>query len=123
MGKAFRWKVKPSSAIGQPLRRKSSSIRRGLSTIAATHAARAEAEMKANAPWHDRTAFARSSLYGRREETTIYLGTANAEYGLYLELGTSRMAPRPIIIPTLGTMAQAYFEDAVQYINRVLFNG
>lgn len=76
--------------------------------------------MKSGAPWNDRTAHARNALYGRSEGFNIILGTTNAEYGIFLELGTVKMAARPIIVPTFESTARAYFEDAVRLIGSIL---
>lgn len=76
--------------------------------------------MKANASWNDITGFARNSLYARAENTTIYLGTVNAEYGVFLELGTVHMAPRPVIEPQLNITAERYFRDAIMLIKGIL---
>lgn len=76
--------------------------------------------MKANASWNDITGYARGALYGRAEDTTIYLGTTNAEYGIFLELGTIHMAARPIIGPAVPVVADAYFRDAFVLIRGIL---
>lgn len=79
--------------------------------------------MKSGAPWTDQTGYARGALYARAEGTDIHIGTSNEEYGMFLELGTSKMAPRPIIIPTLDTVAQAYIEDAYKLTSTIMFGG
>ena len=66
-------------------------------------ASRAEAHMKDNAPWNDRTGNARSGLSTAVERNghtiTMYLyGTM--DYQPYLELGTRYMGKYPIIVPT-----------------------
>ncbi len=102
------------------LSRRVASIPPALSTLAASHAARAEATMKEGAAWNDQTGHARGSLYGRSEMFMIILGTTNSEYGAFLELGTVKMAARPIIEPTLQTTAREYFEDAATLIRGIL---
>lgn len=116
----FRWVVRPSVAIGQPLMARVAAIEPALRGLASTHAARAEGYMKAGAPWNDITGYARGSLYGRAEGIDIHIGTTNSEYGLFLELGTVHMAARPIIQPTLSIVGPAYFRDAVVLIRGIL---
>jgi len=117
----FRWSQSPSAAIGVPLMQRVATLPPLLMALAGTHAARGEAVMKSGAPWNDQTGYARGALYGRAEGTNIHLGTANSEYGLYLELGTSKMAARPIIVPSLEVVAAAYYRDVVIVIKGVLF--
>lgn len=106
-----------------PLQARAEALKPALNALAKSHAARAEAAMKAGAPWTDRTAYARGALFARAEETNIILGTSNTEYGLFLEFGTSRMAPRPIIVPTLEEVSRAYIEDAYRLTSVVMFGG
>lgn len=106
--------------MGARLAGKMAGAQAGVRTLASTHAARGEATMKSGAKWVDQTGFARASLYGRAEGTTIYLGTTNEDYGLFLELGTIHMAARPIIEPTVNEVAQAYFRDASALIGAML---
>ncbi len=76
----------------------------GLHALADLFAARLGAYAKANAPWNDDTGEARAKLRGitLKAATSVVIQLASgAAHGIYLELGTSRMAPRPIIRPTL----------------------
>lgn len=120
MASGVRWRSTPSRAIGFPLAQRVGRIVVALPILAATHAARAEDYMKTNASWNDITGYARGSLYGRAEGTTIYLGTTNSEYGLFLELGTVKMAARPIIGPAVPITAEAYFRDVTVLIQGML---
>lgn len=119
-GGDFNWSISPVRAIAQPLAQRVAKIGVALPLLAATHAARGQAYMMVNASWNDVTGYARGALYGRAEGTTIYLGTGNDEYGLFLELGTIHMAPRPIIGPAVPIVAEAYFRDAVTLMRGIL---
>lgn len=96
-------------------------MKAGTVALAASHAARGERAMKANAPWSDRTSNARQGLFGESEETAdgavIVLG-GTVEYQPYLELGTSRMAPRPIILPTAQVTQREVSEDMIKLAQR-----
>lgn len=119
----FRWDVDPSSLFGRELQRRAATLKPLIAMLAQTHAARAEGNMKQNAGWNDRTAFARSSLFGRAEGMTIYLGTTNDEYGHFLEFGTSRMPAFPTIGPQLQQTSVEYFEDAARLAGATLLGG
>lgn len=108
----FRWVSTPTQAIAAPLQARVTAYIAALRALAMASAARAESIMKSGAPWNDITAFARGSLYGRAQGTNIEIGTTNFEYGLFLELGTVNMAPRPIIVPTFNRTADQYYRDA-----------
>lgn len=118
-GSQFTWTKRPS-AMGRELAKRVAAVPLAIGTLAQVEAARSEGEMKLNAPWTDQTGFARNALYARAENMTIYLGTANAEYGIFLELGTINMAPRPVIEPQLNITAERYFRDAVVLIKGLL---
>lgn len=75
--------------------------------------------MKANASWTDRTSNARQGLFGEAEGTTITLG-GTEDYQGFLEKGTSKMAPYPIIMPTAETTAAEYFADALKFTKGIL---
>lgn len=116
----FVWAPSPTAAIGRPLMARVAAIPPIVMALAQTHAARAEGAMKAGAPWQDQTGYARGALYGRAEGTDIHIGTSNDEYGLYLELGTSKMAARPIIVPIFEETASAYFRDVILAVRGAL---
>ena len=115
--------IRPPSAIAATLAQRTAAMEGALQANAASHASRGESAMKGGAPWNDQTGYARASLFGRNEGTDVVLGTSNGEYGPYLELGTSKMAPRPIIVPTAQQAAPAYFKDAADIVRRLLGGG
>lgn len=83
--------------------------------VAASEALRAEAHMKDNARWMDRTGNARQGLFGASERTAtgaiMALG-GTMDYQPWLELGTRRMAPRSIITPTWRLWSRILPEQA-----------
>ncbi len=115
---AIHWSPDPST-IGRELVRRVAAIEPACKDLAASHASRGESAMKAGPPWGDRTGNARQGLFGEAEGTTITLG-GTMEYQPYLELGTSRMTPRPIIMPTAETTASEYFADAAKVVRGIL---
>lgn len=119
---SFRWDRQPST-FGDILQQRVSVMNQALEMLAMSHAARGESSMKANAGWNDRTAFARASLFGRADGLTIYLGTSNDEYGIFLELGTSKMSAFPTIGPQLRQTSAEYFADAVTLTGAILIGG
>lgn len=122
MAKKIRWDKPPSHMI-QKVQQRSRGLQPALEVLAATYAAKGQATMQERAGWTDRTAYARSSLFGRSEGLAIYLGTTNDEYGHFLELGTSRMPAFPTISPTLVEIQYEYFRDATALAGRILFGG
>jgi hypothetical protein len=76
----------------------------GLAALADLFTAKLQAYAAANAPWMDRTGNARQGLRAFSEKAatavTIYL-VHSVFYGIFLELGTRKMGPRPIVLPTL----------------------
>ena len=115
---AVRWNTSPSR-IGREILRRSNLVRAALGELGESHAARAEAAMKAQAPWNDQTGNARQGLFGQVEVTgdsiTITLGHT-VIYGVFLELGTSRMVPRPVIVPVASQTAEQFIADAVKVV-------
>ena len=116
----FEWRTTPTGAIAAPLASRVAKYITAVRALAMVSAARAESIMKSGAPWNDITGFARGALYGRAQGTTIEIGTTNFEYGLFLELGTVNMAPRPIISPTVNRTADQYYRDAFTLARGIL---
>lgn len=116
-GKVY-WTITPSGSIAKRLAVIPDRAVPAIKDLAKVEAARGEAGMKQRAGWTDRTAHARNSLFGRAEETTIYLGTTNLEYGMYLEQGTRHMRAFPTIQPQANETAKVYFEGAAQLVKR-----
>jgi hypothetical protein len=118
---AVRWVVSPTNIAAQ-ISLRSAKVQEGVGKLALSHAARGEGKMKTGAPWTDRTGNARQGLFGEAEASatgaTITLG-GTVEYQPYLELGTSKMAPRPIIVPVANETAVEFTEDAAELVRRL----
>jgi HK97 gp10 family phage protein len=82
-----------------------------------------EANAKAGAPWHDRTGNARQGLTGSAEADGDHVRVAIAHtmaYGPFLELGTSKMAAYPILVPTQQEEAPQLISDAAKVVRELL---
>lgn len=96
-----------------------SSIPKGMSIKTATKVAAAvvaataaiEARAKARAPW--RTGYLRGSIQGR--STGMFSGEVGvgAEYGVYVEFGTSKMGAQPYLTPAVEEVAPI-FSNAIK---------
>lgn len=121
MAKAgVQWRGNPSAIAGN-LNGRKRRIKAGVLALAESHAARGESAMKAGAPWDDRTSNARQGLFGevtQEGDTTVIQLGGTMEYQPYLELGTSRAASRPIIMPTAEVTAREISADIQQLIKR-----
>lgn len=84
------------------------------------HDAGAEAWMKHNAPWKDRTTNARNGLFARgvkiSKKVYALILAHSVTYGIYLELGTRYMRKRPIIVPAL----HLYGPKVMRTFNKIL---
>lgn len=82
-----------------------------------------EEYMKHNAPWTDRTTNARNGLFAKAAKLGgdlygIILGHS-VDYGVYLELGTTNMRARPIILPAIEVMAPKVVGTLVRILDRL----
>lgn len=104
MAQAFTWVIAPDQQLIPNLKAYGDKVWAAIGQLADLFAARMEAAAKQNAPWTDRTGAARAGLRGftvkAAASVVLYL-VHSVSYGIFLELGTRRMAPRPIIMPTL----------------------
>jgi hypothetical protein len=87
--------------------------------LADTFAQKMQGEAQSGAPWNDVTGAARGGLLGHAVkaamQVTMYL-YHTVHYGPYLEGGTSKMAPRPILLPTL----QANYPQVMDAVRQML---
>lgn len=102
------WTDGSPSEIAANIRIIAEQIPTVVQNVAIDQASRAQSEMKRGRPWQDQTSAARRDLFGKAEQhswgSRIILGGgagASAPYFRYLELGTYRMGPFPILLPTM----------------------
>lgn len=94
----------PPTTLAQACRRYSRGIMEGLWALFDLFAAKAQALAQQLGAWTDRTGAARQGLRGFVEKSAtgavLYL-VHSVFYGVFLELGTRFMDPRPAIGPAL----------------------
>ena len=120
---SLKWTGKRPALIGSDIVDRASRARAGVTALGAVSAARMEAQAKAGAPWHDRTGNARQGLTGTSEASGDHVMVAIAgtmSYQPYLELGTSKMAARPILVPTQQQEAPQLIADAAKVVEGLL---
>lgn len=120
---SLRWGGKRPAAIGADITSRAVRARAGVLALGQVSAARMEAQAKAGAPWTDRTGNARQGLTGSAEADGDHVRVAIAgtmSYQPYLELGTSRMAARPILVPTQQAEAPQLIADAAKVVSELL---
>ncbi len=113
-----RWTQSPT-IIGGNIRTRRERAGSALLTLCKSHGARGESAMRSRAPWNDQTGNARQGLFnevhaGSDVIEIVFGGTA--EYQKYLELGTSRAAARPIIVPVTHEVAAQVTTDAAKVV-------
>lgn len=103
MSMVVEWRV-PPSVISRGLDAYEQRLMEAIGILADAIAQGMQGQAQSGAPWNDVTGAARQGLRGwavkAATEVVMYLAHS-VEYGPYLELGTSKMAPRPIILPVL----------------------
>ena len=121
----IRWET-PPSALAQAVEQYGDRVLTAVAAVAQYAATQMQNDAKANAPWTDRTANARTGLFGTSEAdfarhvVTIYLSHgATIDYGIWLELaggedgaGAGKYA---IIMRTM----QAHYQDLMNMLNEI----
>ena len=82
------------------------SVRHLLGAVVAKTAGDVEATAKSLAPVD--TGFLRNSIQAERVTDLEWEVNVGAEYGAYVELGTSRMAPRPYLTPAVEAVREPF---------------
>jgi hypothetical protein len=115
---SFVWHVHPERVAGR-VDEFSEAVVAALHSLADLFAAKIQAYAQQNAPWGDVTGAARAGLRGTAEKLAagMVLRLAHSVYyGVFLELGTSRMGPRPIVQPAL----EAHYAEVIAAVTRML---
>lgn len=116
---SFQWERPPTQAWPDMTEAYIQAVRSSVRALADRYAPEIEAYMKANAPWTDRTANARQSLYADVEQVAqdmvdIILGHG-VHYGVYLEL--SNAGAYAIVGPSLDVFAPRIWQDVVRLMS------
>ena len=114
-----RWET-PPSALAQAVERYGDRVLTAVAAVAQYAATQMQNDAKANAPWTDRTANARTGLFGTSEAdfarhvVTIYLSHgAVISYGVWLELANS--GNYAVIMRTM----EAHYGDLMSMLNEI----
>jgi hypothetical protein len=102
----FEWTASPDE-LASALGGYEENLLAAVSDIVAKMEGDAESWMKANAPWNDQSGDARAGLRAIAQDSGVTFALLlmhTVYYGPYLEFGTYKMSPRPILGP-----AQAVF--------------
>lgn len=89
-------------------------VHKELSELVRTSALRVEAGAKLRAPVD--TGFLRRSIQTQMEGDLSAVVFVAAEYGIYVELGTTRMRARPYLLPALEEVARSIGGEVKQII-------
>ena len=114
-----RWET-PPSALAQAVEQYGDRVLQAVAAVAQYAATQMQNDAKANAPWTDRTANARTGLFGTSEAdfarhvVTIYLSHgATIDYGLWLEIANS--GTYAVIMRTMET----HYQDVMDMLREV----
>ena len=115
----FRWERPPEQAMNELTQAYVAAIHRGVYRIAQRYAPEIENWMKSNAPWTDRTANARQTLYTEVRqvvESMVELVLSHGvEYGVYLELNNA--GKYAIIDPAIDHWAPILWSEIVRMLS------
>lgn len=64
-----------------------------------------------------RTGFLKGSIQAKREKPLSWRVDVQADYGIYVELGTSRMAARPYLIPAVEMVRPSFLSAMSQVVS------
>lgn len=102
------------------LQESTQQVRRRASQIVRATGARVERDAKAGAPVD--TGYLRSSITTSNTgggDTTSAEVSVGANYGIYQEFGTSRMAPHPFLIPAFDRNKPAFLQAMERLANGI----
>lgn len=63
-----------------------------------------------------RTGFLKGSIQAKQEKPLAWRVDVQAEYGIYVEFGTSRMAARPYFVPAVELVRPSFIQAMAQVI-------
>lgn len=111
------WTNPPSTAVPDMVTAYNNKLRRALFMLALSYAPRIEAWMKENAPWTDRTANARQTLWAEAFDFVDVIVLAfghGVSYGVFLEL--ANQGRYSVIFPALDYFGPKIWQDATRLI-------
>lgn len=100
----FVWLTPPSAEMTPDVERRRQQIPPTLGAALVDEAEAIQNDMRTNHPWRNRTGDAEGGLTAEwidEGNTQVIAAYHTVGYGIFLELGTVNMDPRPIVGPTL----------------------
>lgn len=111
--------VKSPTGIADEIARRSGRVQQRLTAAAYQRGEELENNSRNNARWNDRTGNARAGIQHIVEASGDVIEIAvghEVEYGVYLELGTSRMPKLGVMAEEADRTAAAYARDAAEIV-------